>query len=76
MTTTDLSTDEKPDFPSGVVQDELRLGLEGWALLPRWGLEATGKVSWSDVKDLGHAEGTDEAFWRAYLGLRYRWSFR
>lgn len=72
----DLSTDAKPDFPSGVVQKELRAGLEAWTLLPAWGLEATGRVSWTDVKDLGHVEGTDEQFWRAYLGLRYRGTFQ
>jgi hypothetical protein len=73
--TTSLATEEMPDFPSGVVQKELRLGLEAWTLLPRWGVEATGRVSWRDVTAVGNEAGVDESYWRAYFGLRYRWVF-
>lgn len=75
IATQSLMDDEKPDFPSGVAQKEVRLGLEAWTLLPRWGLEALGRVSWRDVSDLEHEEGVDDTFWRAVLGLRFRWAF-
>ena len=68
-----------PDFPSGTVQRELRAGLEVWGLMPEWGLEGSARVSYSDVNDLARqaGEGTDEErFWRAAVGLRWRWAFQ
>ncbi len=64
------------DFPRGVTQRELRLALEGWTLLPRWGVEATGRLSWRDVARIGNEAGRDEGYWRAAVALRWRHAFR
>ncbi|HUP18493.1 MAG TPA: capsule assembly Wzi family protein [Gemmatimonadota bacterium] len=63
------------DFPRGTSQKELRLALEGWTLLPAWGLEATGRVSWRDVTSVANSPGEDEGYWRAALSLRWRHEF-
>lgn len=68
-----------PDFPSGTVQREVRAGLEVWGLLPEWGLEGSARVSYADVNNIANemdAESSDERFWRAVVGLRWRWSFQ
>jgi hypothetical protein len=65
-----------PDFPSGIVQRELRGGVEGWLLLPRWGVEALIRASVRDVRNLGNEENDDERFWHLNVGLRWGWQFR
>lgn len=61
-----------PPFPSGVVQRERRVGVEGWALLPEWGLEGFLRASLRDVDNIANEEGVDDRFWLGNVGLRYR----
>ena len=44
-----------PDTPSGIVQRELLGALEGWMLLPDFGVEALGRVGFRDVENVGNA---------------------
>jgi hypothetical protein len=64
-----------PDFPSGVVQRERRLGVEAWGLLPAHGVEASLRVSAHDLSDIEHEPGRDGTFWTAEVGLRVRHFF-
>lgn len=64
-----------PDFPSGTVQRELRLGVEAWGMLPMYGLEGTARVSVRDVNNVGN-EPRDGRYWRVFLGLRWRWQLQ
>jgi hypothetical protein len=59
-------------FPSGVVQRERRVGVEGWAMLPDWGVEGFARASLRDVDNVGNEEGTNDRFWLGNVGLRYR----
>jgi len=65
-----------PEFPSGVVQRELRGGVEGWLLLPRWGVEALVRANVRDVQNVDNDENADEKFWNVSVGLRWGWQFR
>jgi hypothetical protein len=65
-----------PPFPSGIVQRELRGGVEGWILLPQWGVEALLRASVRDVRNLGNEESDSERFWHLNVGLRWGWQFR
>ena len=64
-----------PDFPSGVVQRERRLGVEAWGLLPGHGVEGSLRVSAHDLTDIEHQPGRDGTFWTAEVGLRLRHVF-
>jgi hypothetical protein len=64
-----------PDFPSGVVQRERRLGVEAWGLLPGRGVEGVVRVGVHDLTDIDHESGRDGTFWVAELGLRVRHDF-
>jgi hypothetical protein len=64
-----------PDFPSGVVQRERRLGVEAWGLLPRHGVEGLLRVSAHDLTDIEHDPGREGTFWTAEAGLRLRHVF-
>lgn len=64
-----------PDFPSGVVQRERRLGVEAWGLWPRYGAEGLLRVAHRDLDDIGHEPGRDGSFWTAELSLRIRHDF-
>ncbi len=64
-----------PDFPSGVVQRERRLGVEAWGLLPGHGVEGLFRVSAHDLTDIEHEPGREGAFWTAEVGLRVRHVF-
>ncbi|HET6361858.1 MAG TPA: capsule assembly Wzi family protein [Gemmatimonadota bacterium] len=64
-----------PDFPSGVVQRERRLGVEGWGLLPGHGVEGLLRVSAHDLTDIEHDPGREGTFWTAEVGLRVRHLF-
>jgi hypothetical protein len=65
-----------PPFPSGIAQRETRGGVEGWMLLPHWGVQALVRASVRDVKNLENVEGADESFWHLSVGLRWGWQFR
>ena len=64
-----------PDFPSGVVQREQRLGVEVWGLLSRYGAEGLLRASIHDVEDIGHQPGREGTFWTLEAGLRVRHDF-
>lgn len=64
-----------PDFPSGVVQRERRLGVEAWGLLPGHGVEGSLRVSAHDLSDIAHEPGRRGTFWTAEAGLRVRHVF-
>jgi hypothetical protein len=64
-----------PDFPSGVVQRERRLGVEARGMLPRYGAEGLLRVSAHDLTDIDHASGRNGSFWTAEVGLRVRHDF-
>jgi hypothetical protein len=64
-----------PDFPSGVVQRERRLGVEAWGLLPRYGAEALLRASVHDLDDIGHQSDRNGTFWTLEAGLRVRYDF-
>jgi hypothetical protein len=64
-----------PDFPSGVVQRERRLGVEAWGLWLRHGAEGILRVGVHDLTDIGHESGRDDRFWVAELGFRVRHDF-
>ena len=64
-----------PDFPSGVVQRERRLGVEAWGMLPGHGVEGTLRVSAHDLTDIEHEPGREGSFWTAEVGLRVRHVF-
>src|SRR5688500_178778 len=64
-----------PDFPSGVVQRERRLGVEAWGMLPGHGVEGTLRVSAHDLTDIEHEPGREGRFWTAEVGLRVRHEF-
>jgi hypothetical protein len=66
----------RPTFPSGIVQRELRGGVEGWWLLPRWGVEALVRANVRNVQNLDNVDSEDEKFWNLSLGLRWGWQFR
>jgi hypothetical protein len=65
----------RPDFPSGVVQRERRLGVEAWGLLPGHGVEGLLRVSAHDLTDIEHEPGREGTFWTAEAGLRVRHVF-
>ena len=67
---------DNPSFPSGIVQREMRGGVEGWMLLPRWGVQALVRADLRSVENLGNVEAPDESFWHLSLGLRWGWEFR
>ena len=64
-----------PDFPSGVVQRERRLGVEAWGMLPGYGVEGLLRVSAHDLTDIEHEPGREGRFWTAEAGLRVRHVF-
>ena len=64
-----------PDFPSGVVQRELRLGVEAWGLLPRFGAEGLLRIDAHHLTDIDHEPGKDGDFLVAELGIRVRHDF-
>lgn len=64
-----------PEFPSGVVQRERRLGVEAWSLLPRYGAEAVLRASVHDLDHIGHESGRGGTFWTFEAGLRVRHDF-
>lgn len=64
-----------PEFPSGVVQREQRLGVEVWGLLPRYGAEGLLRASVHDLEDIGHEPGHEGTFWALEAGLRVRHDF-
>ncbi|CAN5195181.1 hypothetical protein BH18GEM1_BH18GEM1_01390 [soil metagenome] len=61
-----------PDFPSGVVQREWRLGAEIWGLAPRWGVEGRARVGRRTVENIRHEAGRDRSFWEASFEIAYR----
>ncbi len=65
-----------PPFPRGVVQQEVGGSVEGWVLLPRWGLEGLARATVRQVDDVGNEVRADERFWQLDVGLRYAWRFR
>ena len=64
-----------PDFPSGVVQRERRLGVEAWGMLPGHGVEGLLRVSAHDLTDIEHEPGRQRRYWTAEAGLRVRHVF-
>ena len=64
-----------PDFPSGVVQRERRLGVEAWGLLPGHGVEGLLRASAHDLTDIEHEPGREGRFWTIEAGLRVRHVF-
>ena len=64
-----------PDFPSGVVQRERRLGVEAWGMLPGHGVEGLLRVSAHELTDIEHESGREGTFWTAEAGLRVRHVF-
>ncbi|HJR54097.1 MAG TPA: capsule assembly Wzi family protein [Gemmatimonadota bacterium] len=64
-----------PDFPSGVVQRERRLGVAAWGMLPGHGVEGSLRVSAHDLTDIEHEPGREGTFWTAEVGLRVRHVF-
>lgn len=67
-----------PDFPSGVVQNQWRLGAEAWKIVPGLGLEGRLRAGWRTVEDIANEPGRDDEFWELEFGLTYRgdWSMR
>jgi len=64
----------KPDFPSGTVEDQWRLGVEAWKIAPGHGLEGKVRLAWRTVDDIGNEPGRDGEFWELEIGLTWRWS--
>lgn len=64
-----------PEFPSGVVQREVRLGAEAWTVIPSWGIEGRARVGRRQVENLANVAGQDGDFWEASLALAYRFRF-
>lgn len=65
----------RPDFPSGVVQRELRFGVEAWGLIPRFGAEGLLRIDAHQLTDIDHDPGRDGDFLVAELGIRVRHDF-
>lgn len=62
-----------PEFPSGIVQKELRAGLEARGRWPDLGLEGRLRVARREVDGIGNDPDRDGGFWEAEAGLSYRW---
>jgi hypothetical protein len=64
-----------PSFPSGIVQRELRGGLELWGVNPSLGIEGRARVNWRHAENIDNVAGRDGDFWQLVLELVYRREF-